>query len=52
MDTCIWVIGIGILKLNRNSAGPSSSQLEKGELNSLGATFDGTTVLSTRSVIF
>jgi len=22
MDTCMWVIGVGVLKLNRNSVGP------------------------------
>jgi len=33
MDTCIWVIGVGVLKLNRNSAGPGSSQLASGGFN-------------------
>jgi len=27
IDTCIWVIGIGVFQLNVNPAGPSLSQL-------------------------
>jgi len=27
MDTCVRVIGVGILELNRNSVGPSLSRL-------------------------
>jgi len=45
------VIGVGILELKWNSAGTGSSRLAQSVLNSLGARFDGTVVLSTRSVI-
>ena len=51
MDTCIWVIGVGVLELKKNSVGPDPSRLAQSVLNSLGARFDGTVVLSTRSVI-
>jgi len=51
MDTCVRVIGVGILELNRNSIGPGSSELGWSGLNPLGATLGGTVVLSTRSVI-
>jgi len=51
MDTCVRLTGVGILELNRNSVGPSLSRLAWSGLNSLGATFGGTVVLSIRSMI-
>ena len=45
------MIGVGVLELNRDFAGPGPSRLVQSVLNSLGATLGGTVELSTRSVI-
>jgi hypothetical protein len=49
MDTCIWVIGVGILELYRGSVGLNC--YDQSGLNSPGARPNGTDVLSTCSVI-